>query len=293
MIAASPALMALLSSGQFFRADLYTITPVSSPVITWTSADTPIAVNGVIYTNQGIRTSRDMLRVVAGLETDTVNLTFTVDPTNEPTVNGVPLRQAVQRGLFDGAQVTLDWCYLSSWGPPPVVVGTLRRFVGRTADINVDRSGIKLGVKSWLLLLDTEVPAQVYQASCRFTLGDANCGVNIASYGVGSSVTGTPTTTALTAASSSLGAIYNNGWVLMTSGICNGVRRAVRTCAAGAIQLTGPLPWTPSVGDTFTLYPGCDKTMPASGNTASCQAVFNNAANFGGMPFIPAPETAV
>jgi hypothetical protein len=33
--------------------------------------------------------------------------------------------------------------------------------------------------------------------------------------------------------------------------------------------------------------PGCDRTL------ATCTNVFNNAANFGGFPFIPTPETAV
>jgi hypothetical protein len=33
--------------------------------------------------------------------------------------------------------------------------------------------------------------------------------------------------------------------------------------------------------------PGCDRTI------ATCTSVFNNAAHFGGFPYIPTPETAV
>ena len=41
-----------------------------------------------------------------------------------------------------------------------------------------------------------------------------------------------------------------------------------------------------SVGDAFTVYPGCDKQQ------STC-ALFGNSANFRGQPFIPAPELSV
>jgi hypothetical protein len=43
----------------------------------------------------------------------------------------------------------------------------------------------------------------------------------------------------------------------------------------------------PMVGDQFQLLPGCDRSI------ATCTSVFNNAIHFGGMPYIPTPETAV
>jgi hypothetical protein len=43
----------------------------------------------------------------------------------------------------------------------------------------------------------------------------------------------------------------------------------------------------PNTGDTFTAYPGCDKTQ----NT--CTSKFNNLVNFGGFPYVPVPEAAI
>jgi hypothetical protein len=48
-----------------------------------------------------------------------------------------------------------------------------------------------------------------------------------------------------------------------------------------------PLPNSPSGGDNFTAFPGCDHTM------ATCAQKFSNLINFGGVPFVPVPETAV
>ena len=76
------------------------------------------------------------------------------------------------------------------------------------------------------------------------------------------------------------------------SGKNAGFARSVRAWTApsgggaGAFTLLSPFPFAPAPGDTFTAYPGCDKQL------ATC-ALFSNSANFGGMPFIPAPETSV
>ena len=43
----------------------------------------------------------------------------------------------------------------------------------------------------------------------------------------------------------------------------------------------------PVAGDQFQLLPGCDRSI------ATCTNVFNNAVHFGGLPYVPTPETAV
>ncbi len=54
----------------------------------------------------------------------------------------------------------------------------------------------------------------------------------------------------------------------------------------GLFILTQPLPYAPAASDTFTVYPGCDKSQ------RTCKLKFNNLANFGGFPYTPTPETA-
>ena len=79
---------------------------------------------------------------------------------------------------------------------------------------------------------------------------------------------------------------FELGTLVFTSGENEGVSRSIKSYAPGVINFVFPLPFDPASGDTFTVYPGCDKQM------STCGAKFNNLANFGGEPFIPVPETA-
>jgi hypothetical protein len=81
---------------------------------------------------------------------------------------------------------------------------------------------------------------------------------------------------------------FNQGVIVFTSGLNTGVMRTVKSYlnAFGTISLTIPLPHIPAAGDTFDIYPGCDKLM------STCNTKFNNISNYRGMQFTPAPETA-
>ena len=59
------------------------------------------------------------------------------------------------------------------------------------------------------------------------------------------------------------------------------------TAGNGEFNMLHPFPYAPNVGDGFTCWPGCDKSM------ITCSSVFNNLINFGGTPFVPAPESGV
>jgi hypothetical protein len=54
---------------------------------------------------------------------------------------------------------------------------------------------------------------------------------------------------------------------------------------AGVFLLAEPLVFAPAPGDQFVVYPGCDKLQ------RTCQFKFNNILQFGGMPYVPQPET--
>jgi hypothetical protein len=80
---------------------------------------------------------------------------------------------------------------------------------------------------------------------------------------------------------------YDNGQIVFTSGANSGLTKAVKSYSGQQFFFNSPLPLATNVGDTFIAYPGCDKTQ------ATCTAKFNNLANFGGFPYVPAPETAI
>jgi hypothetical protein len=48
-----------------------------------------------------------------------------------------------------------------------------------------------------------------------------------------------------------------------------------------------PLQSTPTPGDTFTVYQGCDHTP------GTCASKFSNLANFRGFPYVPPPQMAI
>jgi uncharacterized phage protein (TIGR02218 family) len=84
-------------------------------------------------------------------------------------------------------------------------------------------------------------------------------------------------------------AIFAQGTILFTSGVNEGVYRTIKgqsTAVAFGLDLVYPLETPPSAGDTFQIWPGCDKT------SATCTARFDNLKAFRGYPFTPAAETA-
>jgi len=81
---------------------------------------------------------------------------------------------------------------------------------------------------------------------------------------------------------------FQQGSITFTSGVNAGVTATVGSAVAGtSLTLLYPLESVPATGDGFTVYYGCDHTP------GTCQAKFNNLANFRGFPFVPPPQMAV
>lgn len=288
----SPALIALLNgSAQFIMADLYTITLVTGTVLRYTSADIDITHAGATYSARGPLIQRGTVRTVLGLEVDKLDLTISprliaTDLTAAHTLNGQPFIAAALSGALDGAMVTLHRAFLSSWSQPPV--GAVVMFHGQVSDVSGSRSSLSVDVKSALELLNTKLPRNLYQASCMHTLYDAGCAVNKAALTVNGTVTGTNGTGQWlqSGLNQSLG-WFDQGVLTFTSGANAGVQRTVKAFATGQFWFVLPLPSAPTVGDAFSVYPGCDKTQ------TTCSAKFSNLPRFRGFPYVPVPETAI
>jgi Uncharacterized conserved protein (DUF2163)/Phage conserved hypothetical protein BR0599 len=81
---------------------------------------------------------------------------------------------------------------------------------------------------------------------------------------------------------------FDQGYIQFLTGPNAGATASVdQYLGAGTIVLRRPLNFAPTTGDTFTIYPGCDKSL------TTCTFKFNNLINFGGFSFVPSPETAV
>ena len=81
--------------------------------------------------------------------------------------------------------------------------------------------------------------------------------------------------------------LYVQGTITGLTGVNAGYSRTIAQMANGAVTVRLAFLSPPATGDQFQLLPGCDRTLP------TCINVFNNAVHFGGMPYVPTPETAV
>lgn len=282
MRAASAGLISLLNSGtQFLMADLYTLTLSGGFVVRYTSADTDLTYGGSLFSRFIIERSRT--KVSVGVEVDTLSMTISAAPTD--LLNGAPWLAAVRNGALDGAALKLEKIFMPTWGDTSR--GAISLFQGRVSDVELGRSAAAIVVKSELELLDTQLPRNFYQSSCLNTLFDNGCGRVKQAHAISGAVS-SATTVQINSALAHGAGYFSLGTIRFTSGVNNGITRSVRAFASGAFTLALPLVTAPAPGDSFTAYPGCDKTK------ATCEGskFGNNVVNFRGFPFIPDPETA-
>jgi uncharacterized phage protein (TIGR02218 family) len=123
-----------------------------------------------------------------------------------------------------------------------------------------------------------------YTPECRYDLGDSNCAVNIAAQTVTGAVTAvTDTANFSDNTRSESDGLFNYGKLTWTGGANAGLSMEVKNWDGVGLTFTLwlPMPNAIEVGDTYAVYPGCDKRF------ATCQSKFSNAANFGGFPYVP------
>lgn len=289
MKTASPELQALLATGKFVRADVWTITLNGGGVVRWTSHDRDLKVAGNWFIS-GPKIERSAISEKRGVEVATMTVTVTGDDSD--LINGVPVIGFIAAHGLDGASVKLERAYAPEWtsvdAGPQAITGTVIRFAGKVTSIDsVLGATAEFTVSSWLVLLNAQAPRNLYQVGCLRTLYDAGCGVNPASFSATGSVTGGGTA-AFTSTATGAAGYFAQGRIVFTSGANAGVSRTVRSNdGAGGFALIRPLPTAPAAGDTFTAYAGCDLSK------ATCETKFANLTRFKGTPFVPVPTTAL
>mgnify|MGYP001362366032 CR=1 FL=1 len=264
-------------------ADLFTFTLVGGTVLRYANCDMDIKVGATVFSSGGPRFARGRTRVSIGVEVDTLDVTVYADDTH--LVNGVPFLQACASGACDGASLTLERAFMASWGDTSP--GTVILFAGRCAEMQISRHEARLTVRSDLELLNVQMPRNLYQPGCLYTLFDGGCGLIKSTWGVNSSAGGGSTSRVINCGLGQAAGYFDLGSVTFTGGPNAGVSRTVKSYTPGVLTLSYPLPATPGVGDGFTAYPGCDKTQ------ATCNSKFSNQARFRAFPFTPTPETAL
>ncbi|MDD5247814.1 MAG: DUF2163 domain-containing protein [Rhodocyclaceae bacterium] len=279
MKSATPQLDALLNSGLFVMADLYTFTLSSGAVFRVGSADIDLTWSGHAF--PATRIKRGKTKTIVGVEVDELDVSIYGNATD---AQGLTFVGGIGVGSLDGAVLQLERAFLPDWQSP--VTGTLIQFYGDVADIKFGRSEAQIKVKSLLNRLNIQMPRNLYQPGCLHTLYDAGCGLNKAALGVAATLQSGSTATALHTGLAQADGYFALGTVLFTSGQNVGASYTVKTHAGGVLTPSRPIVVAPAAGDTVVVYPGCDKRL------ATCSAKFGNLGKFRGYPFVPAPETA-
>lgn len=204
---------------------------------------------------------------------------------NQGDLNLVDISAAdIEAGLFDDATVTL---FLVNWQAPDDGQIILR--TGTIGNITRTAEGQYRTELRGLAQALSRAVVRTYGVACDADLGDARCGVNIAAL----SDTGTVTAVTsrrqfeatLAGSPIAVAGYYDGGRVVWNSGENVGFSMEIKTDGGNSpsdITLYLPMPLDISIGDTFTIYPGCDKKK------ATCKDRFANLVNFRGHGvFVP------
>jgi len=290
MKAATAGLKSFVSANKTcYRAQLFTIILLNGTVLRYCDGQSSISFGGSVFnaSRTGVGAwRRGRIATKLGTESSTMALTVVADVTD--IMNSIPIIQAVQLGLFDGATVRVETLFMSNYGNTSN--GAVVNFLGDVTNVDeCGRSHAKFTVTSLTHRLDTPLPRKLIQPACPHTLFDSGCTLTKGGFAVNRSIQAGSTQTLLipSVAFTQADGYFDLGTGTFTSGANNGFSFTIKKHTGGQLQLHVPLPFVVNAGDAFICYPGCDKLQ------STCQNKFNNLINFGGAPYVPVPETAL
>jgi uncharacterized phage protein (TIGR02218 family) len=269
-----PALAASLASGVTTLCWCWRITPRAGPALGFTDHDRDLTFDGTLF-EAATGFSATEINSSVGLSVDNLEV--------ESALNSQSLSEAaLASGDFDDAAIEI---FRVDWSDPASRVLVRRGSLGEVRRSGTAFAAEVRGLAHYL----GQTQGRLYQLGCDADLGDARCGVELASSAF--------RTTAAVLSSQSPRAVtteglpaYEDGWftgglLTFTSGANQGRSREVKRHALlpahALLELWQP-PGSPiAAGDAFTITAGCDKRL------ATCRAKFSNAVNFRGFPHMP------
>jgi uncharacterized phage protein (TIGR02218 family) len=267
---------------QIAFAECFTFVTTTGTQYTWTSVDYDVVFNGFTFNASGPLVSGLKYKGSVGLEVDKQQITIAARPTD--LIGQAPFLIALRDGAFDGAPVYRDRVFLNA--PGGAVVGGVRLFQGRISTVdNVGRTQATLTVASDLVILDYDMPKNLFSPTCLHVLYDAGCGIIRGTFSLdGNCEAGSNSGTIMFSGARAGDA---QGSLVFTSGANANIRVTIKSVVVGSLyNLMYPLPFAPATGDAFNVAFGCDHTQ------STCVAKFNNLANFRGFPYVPPPQLA-
>ena len=284
----STAFLTMLQTSEtLVMANLYQFTLPSGSNFYWTDAQQNITYNGntylAAYLDGAPGFQRGSTKTSIGLNSDDLQIDVLYDAATR--INGMTPAAFAVAGGFDNARVIVSKALAPDWSNP-VVNGVVNLFTGIVGEVQADSGMVKLTVNSMLRLLNTAFPVNYFLPQCNHALFDAGCTLLASNFAVNGTVAAGGTATSFTSGATQADGYFALGYVVWLTGANAGLKSFVKSYANASGTFTLAYPITPpSVGDTFTAYPGCDKLQ------ATCSTKFNNLPHFRGFPYVPTPET--
>lgn len=247
------------------------ITRVDGTVYGFTSCDIDASISGVTYrANPGLDVSNVV--IAANAAVGNMELTTLHDGTTFTTPD-------ILSGRWRNAAFTIfryNWANLSD-GIDTLLVGTL-------GEAEIRQGTLVIELRDLRQYLQQSV-GDASSKNCRARLGDARCGINLASYTVTGTITSVTDNQTFTD-SSKLQASdwFAEGELTFTSGPNAGIRAKIKAFASGGV-FTLALPIVGSAvaaGHTYSAIAGCRKRL-----SEDCHDKFSNVVNFVGEPHRP------
>jgi uncharacterized phage protein (TIGR02218 family) len=187
----------------------------------------------------------------------------------------------MRAGLFDHAEVRV---FLVNWAD--LTMGALKMRRGWFGEVLLTEvAKFRTELRGMVQALQQRI-GEIYSPECRADLGDTRCKVDLAAFtrtGTVTSATDRAVFFATLDGAATADGWFNGGTLTFTSGENAGRTIEVKswTASSGRFELFLAVGYSIATGDSFSVYPGCDKRLD------TCVSRFNNVINFRGEPYVP------
>ena len=245
------------------------VTRRDSTVFGFTDAATDIVYGGVTY------------KASTGLTPSSIQTTDALNVDNLEVISMLDAAAITDAdllaGKWDYAAVQI---FLLNWADLAQAALQLRR--GWTGEIKTGRASFTAELRGMTQPLQQDI-GRVFMPSCNADLGDTRCSINLAAWTLSGTVTSVTDAANFAASGRSEATDYFTGGKLTWTGGNNaGWSMEVKSFGATTFGLTQAMPLAIQIGDTFSVYAGCNKNRDAGG----CLK-FSNILNFRGFPDVP------
>jgi uncharacterized phage protein (TIGR02218 family) len=242
----------------------------------FTDSDTPLVFEGDTYRADVSFTSSAILATSEATNAQTVTV--------EAIMDDLGFKEAdIRRRLYDAADVVIS---ILNYEDPSM--GAMIKFSGIMGEIKItDKNRMIFEVRARGSVNGGDLAQERYSATCRASLGDARCGIDIEALKVAITVDAVSGQVVSASELTQADNHWQLGYVRFATGANAGATFPIASSnlATNSITLTG-LPASAVVaGDTAFVYPGCDRTL------RTCVDRFSNPNNFRGEPYVPSLTT--